>query len=163
MHQSTTGFILWQWKQQIRHHPEYKLAIQDWIQLKLLRRNMEWFDYSIPLCPPEGLDSNKFNALECMFLIQVKDKLFGEDWLKCFTTEILDAKYKKTDVVKGHERTHSSECTSKSRLALSATGEQKDVQWNSWRLSTWKDFQKKGRQQSTLDQHLMSTEQSRKR
>jgi hypothetical protein len=41
--------------------------------------NMEWFDYSIPLCPPGGLDSKKFNALECMFNIQVKDKLFGED------------------------------------------------------------------------------------
>ncbi len=33
-----------------------------------------------------------------MFHIQVKDKLFGEDWLKCFATEILDAKYEKTDV-----------------------------------------------------------------
>ncbi len=61
---------------------------------------MEWFDYSIPLCPPGGLDLNKFNALECMFNILVKDKLFGEDWLKCFVTEILDAKYNKTDVVK---------------------------------------------------------------
>ncbi len=61
---------------------------------------MEWFDYSIPLCPPGGLDLNKFNALECMFNIQVKDELFDEDWLKCFATEILDAKYKKTDVVK---------------------------------------------------------------
>ncbi len=35
-----------------------------------------------------------------MFNIQVKDKLFGEDWLSCFATEILDAKYKKSDVVK---------------------------------------------------------------
>ncbi len=60
---------------------------------------MEWFDYSIPLCPPGGLDSNKFDALEDMFNIQVKDKLFGEDWLKCFGTEILNAKYEKTDVV----------------------------------------------------------------
>ncbi len=61
---------------------------------------MEWFDYSIPLCLPGGLDSNKFNALECMFDIQIKDELLGEDWLKCFATEILDAKYKKRDVVK---------------------------------------------------------------
>jgi hypothetical protein len=61
---------------------------------------MESFDYSIPLCPPGGLDSNKLNALECMFNIQVKDKLFGENWLKCFAAEILDTKYKKTDVVK---------------------------------------------------------------
>jgi hypothetical protein len=42
-------------------------------------RNMEWVDYSIPLCPPGGLDSNKFNALECMFNIQVKDEIFDKD------------------------------------------------------------------------------------
>ncbi len=45
-----------------------------------------------------------------------------------------------------------------SRLALSAIGKQKDVWWNSWCSSTWKDFQR--RQQSTLDQQLTSTEQS---
>ncbi len=31
----------------------------------------------------------------------------------------------------GHEMTHSSKCTSKGILALSATGEQKEVWWNS--------------------------------
>ncbi len=36
--------------------------------------------------------------MEDMFHIQVKDKLFGEDWLKSFATEILDIKYEKTDV-----------------------------------------------------------------
>jgi hypothetical protein len=36
--------------------------------------------------------------MEDMFHIQVEDKIFGEDWLECFATEILDAKYKKTDV-----------------------------------------------------------------
>ncbi len=45
-------------------------------------------------------DSNKFDAMEDMFHIQVEDELFGEDWLKCFTTEILDSKYERTDVVK---------------------------------------------------------------
>jgi hypothetical protein len=34
-----------------------------------------------------------------MFQIQVKDKLFGEDWLECFATEIQDAKYERADVV----------------------------------------------------------------
>ncbi len=34
-----------------------------------------------------------------MYHIQVEDELFGEDWLKCFTTKILDAKYERTDVV----------------------------------------------------------------
>ncbi len=38
--------------------------------------------------------------MEHMFHIQLNDKIFGEDWLKSFATEILDAKYKKTDVVK---------------------------------------------------------------
>ncbi len=60
---------------------------------------MEWFDYSIPLHPPGGLDSNEFDTMVDMFHIQIKDKLFSEDWLKCFATEILDAKHEKTDVV----------------------------------------------------------------
>ncbi len=59
---------------------------------------MEWFDYSIPPHPPGDFDSNKFDAVEDMFYIQVKDELFGEDWWKSFATEILDAKYEKTDV-----------------------------------------------------------------
>jgi hypothetical protein len=69
------------------------------IKLNYSERNMERFDCSIPLFPPEDLDSNKFDAMENMFHIQVKDKLFGEDWLECFTTVILDAKYERTDVV----------------------------------------------------------------
>jgi hypothetical protein len=60
--------------------------------------NMEWFDCSIPLFPPGGLDSKEFNAMEDMFHIQVKDEIFGEHWLECCATEILDAKYEKTDV-----------------------------------------------------------------
>jgi hypothetical protein len=59
---------------------------------------MEWFDCSISLFPPGGLDLNKFDAMEDMFYIQVKDKLFGAD-LKCFETETLDATYERTDVV----------------------------------------------------------------
>ena len=37
--------------------------------------------------------------MEDMFRIHVKDEIFGEDWLKCFATKILDAKYEKSDVV----------------------------------------------------------------
>ncbi len=40
---------------------------------------MEWFDWSIPLRPPGGLDSKEFNAMEGMFHIQVKDEIFGEE------------------------------------------------------------------------------------
>jgi hypothetical protein len=74
------------------------------IKLNYSDRNMEWFDCSIPLHPPGGLDSKEFDAMEDMFHIQVEDKIFGEDWLECLATEILDAKYDKTDaaeVVKG--------------------------------------------------------------
>ncbi len=68
------------------------------IKLNYSEGNMEWFDCSIPLRPPGGLDSKDFDAMEDMFHIQVEDKIFSEDWLECFATEILDAKYDKTDV-----------------------------------------------------------------
>jgi hypothetical protein len=42
---------------------------------------------------PGGLDLNTFDAMEDMFHIQVKNKLFGEYWLKCFATMIPDANY----------------------------------------------------------------------
>jgi hypothetical protein len=61
---------------------------------------MEWIDCSIPLCPTGGLVLKEFDAMEDMFHIEVKDKLFGEDWLKCLATKILDAKYERTDVAK---------------------------------------------------------------
>jgi hypothetical protein len=50
---------------------------------------------SIPLCPLGGLDSKEFDAMEDMFHIQVIGTTFGEDWLECFATENLDAKYEK--------------------------------------------------------------------
>jgi hypothetical protein len=68
------------------------------IKLSYSEGNMEWFDCSIPFCPPGGLDSKEFDAMEDMFHIQVEDEIFGEDWLECFATETLDAKYEKTDV-----------------------------------------------------------------
>ncbi len=36
--------------------------------------------------------------MEHMFHIRLKDEIFGEEWLKSLATEILDAKYKKTDI-----------------------------------------------------------------
>ena len=33
------------------------------IKLNYSEGNMEWFDYSIPLCPPGGLDLNEFDVL----------------------------------------------------------------------------------------------------
>jgi hypothetical protein len=53
----------------------------------------------VTLHPPGSLDSKELDAMEDMFHKQAKDKLFSEDWLKCFATKILDAKYEKTDVV----------------------------------------------------------------
>jgi hypothetical protein len=67
------------------------------IKLNYSEGNMEWFDCSIPFCQPGGLDSKEFNAMADMFHTQVKDEIFGEDWLKCFATAILDAKYEKTN------------------------------------------------------------------
>ncbi len=62
-----------------------------------------------------------------MFHVQLKDEIFGEDWLKSFATEILDAKYKKTDVaefMKGlthldaHQKQTCYECYRKTKRCL---------------------------------------------
>jgi hypothetical protein len=42
------------------------------IKLNYSQGNMEWFDCSVPLCPPGGLDSKEFDAMEDMF--QTKSK-----------------------------------------------------------------------------------------
>ncbi len=42
------------------------------IKLKYSEGYMEWFDCSIPLYPPGGLDLKEFDAMEDMFHIQVK-------------------------------------------------------------------------------------------
>jgi hypothetical protein len=92
------------------------------IKLNCSEGNMEWFGCSIPVCPPGGLDSNEFNVMEDMFHIQVEDKLFSEDWLKCFVTKILDAEYEKTDVVEVVKGLTHLNAHRKSRFDLNATG-----------------------------------------
>ncbi len=39
------------------------------MKLNYSERNMEWFDCFIPLCPPGGLVSKEFDAIEDMFHI----------------------------------------------------------------------------------------------
>ena len=57
---------------------------------------MEWFDCSIPLHLPGGLDAKDFDTTEGP-LVQTKDELFDEDWLNCYATEILNAQYEWID------------------------------------------------------------------
>jgi len=68
------------------------------IKLNYSEGKMEWFDCFLPLWPPDGLDSKDFDAMEDMLFIQAEDELFGKDWLSCYATDILDAKYEWTDV-----------------------------------------------------------------
>jgi hypothetical protein len=49
------------------------------IKLNYSTGAMEWFECSIPLHPPGGLNSREFDAMEDMFHIQVEDKLLGHD------------------------------------------------------------------------------------
>ncbi len=42
--------------------------------------------------------------MEDMFHIHVKDEIFGKDWLECFATEIINAKYEKPDVAEAVKR-----------------------------------------------------------
>ena len=42
---------------------------------------MEWFNCSIPFCPPGGLTSTDFDTIKDMFFIQTEDEILGGDWL----------------------------------------------------------------------------------
>lgn len=55
---------------------------------------MEWVGCSMLLQPPGILDSTGFDAIEDMPLNQDKEELFGDNWLQCYATSILNAKYK---------------------------------------------------------------------
>ena len=68
------------------------------IKLDYEDEEMQWFDITLPLRPPGGLEANEFDAMADMFCIQNDDQLFGEDWLQSYVTQILDAKYNFTDV-----------------------------------------------------------------
>ncbi len=106
------------------------------IKLNYSEGNMEWFDCSFPLCPPGGLNSKEFDAMEDIFHIQVEDELVRWRLAQMLCNRDPGRQVWKDRCSWGCERTHSSKCTSKSRFALSSTGEQKDVWWNSWHLPT---------------------------
>ena len=61
---------------------------------------MSWFDNTLPMRPPHGLDTSEFVAMEDHYCLQLEDELLGEHWLDCFATSILDAKYEWTDITK---------------------------------------------------------------
>ena len=63
------------------------------IKLDFETHEMKWFDTVLPLRPKGGLEAQDFDAMADAFHIQVEEELFGEDWLQCFATAILDAKY----------------------------------------------------------------------
>ena len=59
--------------------------------------------------------------MEDMFFVLTEDELFGEDWLNCNATEILDAQYEWTDVTDVVNKMIHLIYTAESRSALSAT------------------------------------------
>ena len=68
------------------------------IKLDYEDQQMTWFDTTLPLRPIGGLNSEDFDAMVDAFHIQVEDELFGEDWLDCFATAMLDARYEYVSV-----------------------------------------------------------------
>eukprot|EP00804_Cyclotella_cryptica_P004626 CCRYP_006938-RA/>CCRYP_006938-RA protein AED:0.32 eAED:0.32 QI:0/0/0/1/1/1/2/0/301 len=90
------------------------------IKLNYSEGKMEWFDCSLPLRPPGGLDSKDSDAMEDMFFIQAEDELFSKDWLSCCATNILDAKYEWTDVAEVVDKqTHLNSHQKKGLLQVS--------------------------------------------
>ena len=68
------------------------------IKLDYSTGNMAWYDNVLPMRPSYGLSSEDFDAMEDQYFVQLEDEILGEDWLECFATEILDAKYEWTAV-----------------------------------------------------------------
>ena len=59
---------------------------------------MEWYDAILPMRDPFGLSAKNFDDMEDSLHVQLEDEMFGQDWLDSYATEILDAKYEKTDI-----------------------------------------------------------------
>ena len=53
-----------------------------------------------PRQDPRGLVPKYLKEKEDSLYIQIEDELLGEDWLDSYATTILDAKYKKADILK---------------------------------------------------------------
>jgi hypothetical protein len=68
------------------------------IKLDYDRGKMLWYDSTLPMRPRKSLTSADFDHMEDMYYIQYEDELLGQDWLETYATEILDTKYKWTDV-----------------------------------------------------------------
>ena len=82
------------------------------IKLDYETGEMTWFDNVLPMRPSTGLTSTDFAVMEDHYHIQLEDDLLGDDWLDCYATEILDAKYEWTNIeniVKGLEHLSSSQ------------------------------------------------------
>ena len=59
---------------------------------------MERYEWILPLRDPFTIDKESYQDMEDAMHVQTEDKFLGEDWLDNYATEILDAKYNKTDV-----------------------------------------------------------------
>jgi hypothetical protein len=57
-----------------------------------------WYDSMLPMHPHKGLSSEDFDHMEDMYHIQFEDELLSQDWLEHYASEILDARYKWTNV-----------------------------------------------------------------
>ena len=74
------------------------------IKLDYDRGEMLWYDNMLPMRPRRGLTSEDFDHMEDSYFIQHEDEFIGQDWLKLYATEILNAKYKKINITLQHIR-----------------------------------------------------------
>ena len=71
---------------------------------------MHWLDNVLPMRPYTGLSSTDFADMEDHYHIQLEDDLLGDDWLSCYATKILDAKWANIEkVVKDLEHLSASQ------------------------------------------------------
>ena len=76
------------------------------IKLDYEKGEITWFDNFLTMRPSTVLTSADFAYMEDHYHIQLEDEILGDDWLDCYSTEIIDAKYEWTNIeniVKGLE------------------------------------------------------------
>jgi hypothetical protein len=74
------------------------------------------YDNTLPMHPRRGLTSVDFDGMEDSDFIQYEDELLGQDGLKLYATEILDAKYQWNDVRDVVENQHHLTASQKCNL-----------------------------------------------
>lgn len=68
------------------------------IDISYKRGVVEWYGNTIPLRDPLRFKDSDYDAIAEGFMVQHDDEFIGDDWMDCYVSQILDAKYERVDI-----------------------------------------------------------------